>query len=174
MYLSPEKALELITKRREELEASPRCLLAAAGFSTEELKGLRTTWEGMKARCGNPSASSYANYGGRGIRVTARWMEFHNFVLDMGKKPTPYHTLDRKDYDGDYSPENCRWATQEEQTENRRYTGTSGVVGVRLQGKYWTATGFRRGRSIHLYCGDSFEEAVKARRFWEIHKRPSP
>jgi hypothetical protein len=78
-------------------------------------------WSAMLQRCTNPKHTYYHNYGGRGIRVCERWLEFENFLADMGRRPSPRHTLDRKDNDGDYCPDNCKWSTREEQCRNRRY-----------------------------------------------------
>lgn len=88
------------------------------------------TWTEFRRRCSDPSHKNYGNYGGRGITVCERWSNsFENFYADMGPRP-PGMTLDRKDNDGPYSPENCRWATPLEQTRNRRVTNFVTYEGV--------------------------------------------
>ena len=61
-------------------------------------------WNDMKNRCSLPSVKSYKNYGGRGISVCERWMDFRNFLADMGNRPTPKHTIERIDTNGNYEP----------------------------------------------------------------------
>lgn len=80
---------------------------------------LYNTWIMMRARCYTPGATGFAYYGGRGIRVCPRWSDFWAFVEDMGPKPSESHTLDRKQSNGNYTPNNCRWATKIEQRHNR-------------------------------------------------------
>lgn len=90
-------------------------------------------WCGIKTRCSNPKASYYADYGGRGIKVCDRWLHsFSNFYNDMGKAPSEYHSIDRRDVDGDYTPINCSWATPQEQALNHRVqrNNTSGYRGI--------------------------------------------
>jgi len=79
-------------------------------------------WSDMKSRCYNENHHAYKNYGLRGIKVCDRWRNsFSNFLEDIGKRPSNQHSLDRfPDNDGNYEPENCRWATTEQQLRNQR------------------------------------------------------
>lgn len=78
------------------------------------------TWGHMIARCERPSCKDFQYYGARGIKVCDRWREFSNFFADMGKKPSPKHSIDRINNNGNYEPSNCYWATHKEQMRNRR------------------------------------------------------
>ena len=77
-------------------------------------------WHHMIRRCDVRSHKFFKNYGGRGIKVCDRWRDFASFYEDMGPRPSPKHTIDRKDNDGDYEPRNCRWATRWQQNQNTR------------------------------------------------------
>lgn len=89
---------------------------ARSGRWTPEYK----IWMGMLSRCNNPNRKAYPTYGGRGIKVCDRWRDFENFLSDMGPRPSPVHSIDRLNPNGNYEPGNCRWATSKEQGSTRR------------------------------------------------------
>jgi hypothetical protein len=77
-------------------------------------------WKGMRSRCNCEGASSYPDYGGRGIKVCQRWDSFEAFLEDMGECPNDNHSIERKDVDGNYDPENCVWLPLPLQARNKR------------------------------------------------------
>lgn len=78
-------------------------------------------WGQMKQRCGNKKNPRFSAYGGRGIMVNHRWLNsYENFLKDMGRAPSPQHSIERKNNNGNYTPLNCVWATRKQQTANRR------------------------------------------------------
>lgn len=96
------------------------------------------SWAGMKNRCLNPNEPAYRNYGGRGIKVCERWMEFTNFLADMGERQVD-QSIERLDVNGNYEPGNCIWADDQTQGDNRRDTVRITVDGVTKTLKEWSA-----------------------------------
>jgi len=89
----------------------------------------------MIDRCTRPGSRHYHRYGGRGIRVCERWkLSFEAFLADMGERPSPRHSIDRIDNDGNYEPGNCRWATPAAQNRNR---SSSHVITVSMCIEEW-------------------------------------
>lgn len=102
-------------------------------------------WVSMRQRCQNSKSRAYADYGGRGIYVDARWSKFEQFLADMGPRPGPKFTLDRIDNSGPYSPENCRWAEWDVQANNTRKNTLFEFQGRSLTLSQWAReTGIRR------------------------------
>jgi hypothetical protein len=85
----------------------------------------------MKSRCYSQNRKEYKDYGGRGIKVCERWHSFENFLADMGERPEGT-TLDGIDNDGDYTKENCRWATHTVQNRNSRHNRVVTVNGRKM------------------------------------------
>jgi len=79
------------------------------------------TWSAMKARCANPNNPAYPHYGGRGIKVCRRWLNSYGaFLKDMGRRPSPLHSIERKSNKRGYTPANCTWALRGDQMMNKR------------------------------------------------------
>lgn len=119
-------------------------------------------WITMKNRCNNQNNQYYHRYGGRGIKYCERWELWENFYEDMGKRPSTKHSLDRIDNNGDYTPENCRWATDLEQAnnqeKNRNFTIDNKTQSVTQWGREF---GFKRGVvEARINRGWSIEEAL--------------
>lgn len=145
-----ERARSLVDSRRNGRSTSP----------------LSRIYDGMVSRCENPNHDAYDRYGGRGIKVCDRWRGsggFEAFVLDMGDRPSPLHTIDRIDNDGDYEPDNCRWATKKEQARNSRANTIIHHDGKSMSLIEWSEfTGIKRTTiSQRLRRGWSIEDAFK-------------
>jgi len=96
-------------------------------------------WKQIKNRCYNEKTPCYKNYGGRGISVCERWLNsFEDFYTDIGERPSPAYSLDRADNNGDYTQENCRWATMGTQCNNRRSNIIITHDGKSLNIKQWS------------------------------------
>ncbi len=128
-----------------------------------------STWHKMLHRCSNVNNKDYKYYGGRGITVCEEWLDVANFIAwcDLTRPDTEGLSLDRIDVDGNYEPNNCRWADASTQALNQRIKGnnTSGFVGVNFrpsENKYVARISIL-GDRIYLGYFDSIEEAVLAR-----------
>lgn len=134
--------------RREPPQRSCGCLRVEIG-SRSKTHGLSKSaehgvWSGMKKRVLNPQHEHFAYYGGRGITVCDRWRDsFANFYADMGPRPSPKHSIERRDNDAPYAPENCYWATREEQMNNKRSNHR-----ITYQGETLTLAKWARGKGI--------------------------
>lgn len=119
-------------------------------------------WNMMLQRCNNPKNAGYANYGGRGIVVCERWNRFENFLADMGARP-PGMTIERSDVDGNYEPGNCRWATDQEQKNNRRDSRHYVIGGVKKTMTEWAHKHGLKQPTVwrRLAKGDSIERALR-------------
>jgi len=128
------------------------------------------SWEAMKRRCLNKNTPAYAQYGGRGITICKKWLDFEGFLEDIGQRPEGM-TLDRINNEEGYSPQNCRWASLETQARNKRIrrnntSGTNGVYRRKDNLKYVAAI---RADSRQIYLGqfNKLEQAIKARKLAE-------
>ncbi len=113
-------------------------------------------WADMLYRCRTASSPQFPGYGARGITFCEEWLLFENFISDMGPRPTPEHSLDRIDPEGNYTKHNCRWATPKMQGRNRRNSRKIRYNGVEMH--------------IHDYCemtGTSIQAVIsRFKRGW--------
>jgi hypothetical protein len=95
-------------------------------------------WNLMLQRCFNHNAPNYARYGGRGITICEGWRKsYKNFIVDMGPRPSPQHSIDRIDNNGNYESENCRWSLPKEQQRNMRSNRIMTFRGISLCVSEW-------------------------------------
>ena len=135
-------------------------------------------WSSMRRRCYEPGTTGYERYGGRGIKVCERWRYFfEDFLADMGPRPSPKHSLDRINVDGDYEPGNCRWATSKEQNQNRRSNRSLTFNGETLLMSQWAERIGISKELLHyrLKAGWSVEQALAtpvSRDAWKRRRKP--
>jgi hypothetical protein len=122
-------------------------------------------WSKIKARCYKPSIKEYRNYGARGIKMCDRWRNsYANFLADMGRCPSPKHSIDRINNDGDYEPSNCRWATKRQQSVNRRnnlYINYNGEVKTLVEWCEHFKIHYKMAHERLRYKNMSFEDVIK-------------
>lgn len=136
------------------------------GETTQSTKSPEyVSWSHMHDRCRNPKNKRFANYGGRGISVCGRWNDFILFLLDMGRRPSLRHTLDRRNNNGNYGPGNCQWATRKEQNNNQSHTRLITAFGQTLSISEWARQiGItRKALSNRLSQGMHIEDALTKR-----------
>lgn len=128
---------------RTEIKRASSCTCAfGKHFIRHGLSGTPeyVIWKGIRARCFNPKHRGYQNYGGRGILMSANWNDFSQFLKDVGLRPSPKHTLDCINNDGNYEPGNCKWATKREQAGNTRRSKLITYNGVTKCVAEWART----------------------------------
>lgn len=115
-----EKKVRDLSLRRDESKSCGCFQLEISVTHGVSKSSTYKSWEMMRQRCLNKNYDRYSDYGGRGIKICDRWLDFNNFLNDMGEKPAGL-SLDRIDVNGNYEPSNCKWSTMKEQNRNRRY-----------------------------------------------------
>lgn len=167
---------ELVVPGATLRNGATRSCSAGCGHTTHGMRSTREywCWRDIKARCNKSDHPGYQNYGGRGIKVCERWRDsFENFFADMGLKPFEGASIGRINNDGDYTPDNCRWETPEQQQNNRRNCRY-----ITYQGDTLTLTQWARRIGVHkntlaarLKKGWPLAKAMTRDKYTRSHKR---
>ena len=164
----------LESEQGQRSSASPALTTTLMGLATMADASISAPWgitklpeygsySAMRSRCLSPTHHAYARYGGRGITICERWDSFAAFLEDMGPRPSPQHTIERRDNDGNYEPSNCYWATKAEQNGNRSICRMMPAFGETLSLSAW-ARKFGIGKELlhrRLADGLSLEDALR-------------
>lgn len=118
----------------------------------------RRTWRGMLYRCNNKKSPNFKRYGGRGITVCERWLDYENFIDDMGSAPSVTHQLDRIDNNGNYEPNNCQWVTPSQNMNNT------------WRARWWVINGVRYPSASE--AGRAIGQPSKIVRCWCLGESP--
>ncbi len=121
----------------------------------------------MKERCLHTTNEKYSRYGGRGIKVCDRWLNsYDDFLEDMGERPSINHSIDRIDNDGNYEPENCRWATISQQSRNRSTTVANEKIAALAKGLYLKGIGITEIAN-HLKVSYGVIKSIVKNKTWQ-------
>jgi len=179
-YEKSQRKVEIICKKHGIFQQRPNDHLSRCGCpecKKEKISDARTThgkrfskeykiWRSMKERCYNQNNKRYHRYGGRGITICDRWLNsFENFLSDMGEKPEEY-SIDRIDNDGNYCPENCRWATRTEQANNRSSNNLLTIHGKTMTLSEWCRDTGQNHKTVQTRLSRNWtpEEAIFGRK----------
>ena len=167
-----EKRVSLYTLQHGSSSGCARCKAGRPQNGRSLYRAENNAWRAMKRRCENPKNKRYKDYGGRGIKVCERWDSFENFLADMGRRPKTDFSLERKDNNGNYSPENCVWVAMAEQNRNKRNTiRTSDGTAITAIFPYGSLDYFRvKNFSTRMTVDNAVEEA---RRLQDLPSRAS-
>lgn len=136
-------------------------------------KNIFRVWEGMKDRCYNPNNKKYVDYGGRGIKICDEWLVYQNF--ESWAVETGYEkglTIERIDFNKDYCPENCKWATWKEQQNNKRNNKYLEYKGRKQTLAQWCeelGLNYSRTKARINACGWSVEEAFEREKYAQVN-----
>lgn len=133
----------------------------------ESKSRLNSIWSNMKSRCSNPNVDCYHHYGGRGIKVCDEWLTFEGFTNSLPEGYREDLELDRRDVDGDYCPDNCRWVTRSVNCSNKRDKpdGTPSGVSYNTRDDLWKASITVNGKRKNKYFKDK-QDAINHRLAW--------